>query len=148
MEAVMRIRRNVLAPGVLTIGAIGSLAAGVGVALLNQRMVVRAASRDRVYVTRRYVIRQSPESATVIGMRDCDCLVESPDRCKPGGWADLWLAVAGVAAALGVSALVGALTLSSTGPGTLDALWVLMAAGGAIFCLCMIGYLAQRRRCS
>jgi hypothetical protein len=106
---------------------------------------VSTESRDQVYVTRRYAISQSQESAVVIGMRYYDRLIERLDGCKPGGWADLWLAVAGAAAALGVSALVGALTLPSTLAGTVDVLWALLAAGAAIFCLCMIGYLTQRR---
>jgi len=81
----------------------------------------------------------------VIGMRDYNRLIERLDGCKPGGWADLWLAVAGAGAAMVVGALVGALTLPVTLSGTRDVLWVLTAAGAAIFFLCMVGYLTQRR---
>jgi hypothetical protein len=78
-------------------------------------------------------------------MRDYNRLIERLGGCKPGDWADLWLAFVGAAATLGVSALVGALTLPPTMSGTVDVLWALMAAGAAIFWLCMIGYLTQRR---
>jgi hypothetical protein len=101
--------------------------------------------QEPVYVTQRYAISQNQESAVVIGMRDYNRLIERLDGCKPGGWADLWLAVAGAGAALAASTLVGALTLPVTLSGTRDVLWVLTAAGAAIFCLCMVGYLTQRR---
>jgi hypothetical protein len=98
-----------------------------------------------VSVTRRYLIAQNQEWAVVIGIRDFNRILEQLDECIPTGWADLWLAAAGAAAALGVSALVGALTLPSTLPGTASMLWTLMAAGAAIFFLCMVGYVTQRR---
>lgn len=101
--------------------------------------------QEPVYVTQRYAISQNQEPAVVIGMRDYNRLIERLDGCKPGSWADLWLAVAGAGAALAVSALIGALTLPVDLSGTKDALWVLTAAGASIFCLCMIGYLTQRR---
>jgi uncharacterized protein DUF397 len=106
---------------------------------------VSAEPQDQVYFTRRYAVSQSEESAVVIGMRDYDRLIERLDACKPGSWADLWLAVAGAAAALSVSALVGALTLPPALSGTVDVLWALLAAGAAMTCLCMAGYLTQRR---
>jgi hypothetical protein len=106
---------------------------------------VRAESQDQVYFTRRYAVSQSQEPAVVIGMRDYNRLIERLDGCRRGDWTDLWLAVAGAAAGLGVSALVGALTLPPAMSGAVGVLWVLMAAGVAMFCLCMIFYLTQRR---
>jgi hypothetical protein len=106
---------------------------------------LRAASQDQVFFTRRYAISESQESAVVIGMRDYDRLIQRLDGCKPGGWADLWLTIAGAAAALGVGALVGGLTLPPTLSATVDVLWALVATGATIFCLCIVGYLTQRR---
>ena len=57
----------------------------------------------------------------------------------------MWLALAGTAAGLSVSALVAALTLQRALSGTADVLWVLMATGIIIFCLCVLGYVTQRR---
>jgi hypothetical protein len=101
--------------------------------------------QEPVYVTQRYAVSQSQEPAVVIGMRDYDRLIERLDSCKPGSWTDLWLAVAGAGAALATGALVGALTLPVTLPGTRDVLWVLAAAGAAIFGLSIVAYLTQRR---
>lgn len=111
----------------------------------NKKNVVNEESRKHVYVTRRYAVYQSQEPAVMIGMRDYDRLIERLDRCKPCGWADLWLSVAGAGAALGVGALVGALTLPRTTSGAAVGLWVIMAAGTVIFGLCVFFYLTQRR---
>jgi hypothetical protein len=43
-----------------------------------------------------------------------------------------------------MGALVGALTLPPTLSGTVDVLWAVMAAGTAIFVLCVMGYFTQR----
>jgi hypothetical protein len=111
----------------------------------NQQHAVQAESPNQVFVTRSYAISQSQESAVVIGMSDYNRLIERLDGCKPGSWADLWLTVAGAVAALGVSALVTALTLSPISAATLDVLWVLTATSGAMFCLCLMAYFTQRR---
>jgi len=100
--------------------------------------------RKPVYVTKRYAVPQNQEPAVAIGMADYNRLIERLDECKPRGWADLWLAVAGAGVALAVGALVGALTLPVSVSAVRDVLWVLTAAGVAIFCLCMTGYLTQR----
>ena len=101
--------------------------------------------QDQVYVTHRYAVSQNQEPAVVIGMRDYNRLVERLDGFEVRDWADLWLAVAGAAAALCVSTLVGALTLPTVPSGTTDILWTLTATGASIFTLCIIGYLTQRR---
>jgi hypothetical protein len=55
---------------------------------------------------------------------------------------DLWLALAGTGAALGVGALVAALTVPAALAGVM---WALTGAGAAVFALCLFGYLTQRR---
>jgi hypothetical protein len=100
---------------------------------------------EQAHVTRKYVVSQSQEPDVVIAMSDYGRLSERLDGCKPCGWADLWLAGAGVGAALAAAALVGAMTLPATLSGTRDVLWALTAAGAAIFGLCLAGYLTQRR---
>jgi hypothetical protein len=102
-------------------------------------------SQEPVYVTYRYAVSQGQEAAVVIGLRDYNRLIERLDGFRSRDWTDLWLAAAGAAAALGVSALIGALTLPPALPGPVDVLWALVSAGTAIFCLCMIGYFTQRR---
>lgn len=102
-------------------------------------------SQEPVYVTYRYAIPEGQEAAVVIGLRDYNRLIERLDGVRARDWADLWLATVGAAAALGVSALVGALTLPPALPGPTEVLWVLVSAGTVIFCLSMIGYLTQRR---
>jgi hypothetical protein len=101
--------------------------------------------QEPVCVTQQYVVSQGQEPGVVISMRDYDRLIERLEGCKPGGWADLWLAGFGAGAALAVSALVGALTLPVTLSGTRDVLWVLTAAGAVILVLCLVAYLTQRR---
>ena len=101
--------------------------------------------KDEVYVTHCYTVPQARESAVVIGVRDYNRLLERLDALKSQDWSELWLAVAGAGAALAVSALVGALTLSASLSGTINVLWALTAAGSAVFCLCVIGYLTQQR---
>jgi hypothetical protein len=101
--------------------------------------------QEPVYVTQRYAVSQTQESAVIISMRNYDHLIERLDSCKPGGWAELWLAIAGAGAALAAGALVGALTLPVILSGTRDVLWALTAAGAAILALCLVGYLTQRR---
>jgi len=56
MEAVMRIRRNILAPAILTIGTIGSLVAGPVLALTTA--AAPAGSAVAVSVTPYYMIHQ------------------------------------------------------------------------------------------
>lgn len=109
----------------------------------NSRHVAGAQAHDQVY-TRGYVLPRSRELAVVMGISDFNRLIARLDGCQPGDWADLWLALAGAAAGLGASALTGALTLPPSMPGTTDVLWVLTAAGSAIFCLCVTGYFTQR----
>jgi hypothetical protein len=101
--------------------------------------------RRPVRVTKRYEVAQSDQPGVVISVRDYDRLIERLDGCKPGGWADLWLAGVGAGIALATAALVGGLTLPVTLAGTRDVLWAVTAAGGVVFCLCLVGYLTQRR---
>jgi hypothetical protein len=56
MEAVMRIRRNILAPAILTIGTIGSLVAGPVLALTTA--AAPAGSAVAVSVTPQFMIHQ------------------------------------------------------------------------------------------
>jgi len=101
--------------------------------------------QEQACVTQRVVVSQGQEPGVVIAMRDYDRFIERLDGCKPGGWADLWLAGVGVGAALATAALVGVLTLPVTLSGARDVLWALIAAGAVILGLCLFGYLTQRR---
>jgi VIT1/CCC1 family predicted Fe2+/Mn2+ transporter len=100
--------------------------------------------QKRLRVAQRYAVSQTEEPAVVIGLRDYHRLIERLDGCKPGGWADLWLAVAGAAAGLTVSALVGVLSLLGVPSEAKGVLWALTAAGAIMFCVCVFGYLSQR----
>jgi hypothetical protein len=97
------------------------------------------------HVNLRYVISRGQEPAALISMREYERLIERIDGCKTGGWADLWLAGAGVGAALAVGAVIAALTVPPALSGTRAMLWALAAAGLAILGLCLAGYLSQRR---
>ena len=77
--------------------------------------------RDSAIFTQRYTVTQGEEQAVVIGVRDYNRLIERLDGCKPGGWADLWLAGVGAGVAVAIAALVGALTLPVAMSGTRDA---------------------------
>jgi hypothetical protein len=81
------------------------------------------------------------QQGVVLSVRDLDRFIERVRACKRGGWADLWLALAGAGAALGVGALV-ALTVPAALAGVM---WALTGAGAAVFALCLFGYLTQRR---
>lgn len=100
--------------------------------------------QEQAWVTYQYVVSQGQEPGVVLSVRDLDRLIERLDGCKPSGWADLWLALAGAGAALAAGALVGALTLPAALAGTRDVLWALTGAGVVIFALCLFGYLTQR----
>jgi hypothetical protein len=101
--------------------------------------------RESAIFTQRYTLTQSEEQAVVIGVRDYDRLIERLDGCKPGGWADLWLAGVGAGVAVVMGALVGALTLPASMSGTRDALWAVTGGGVVVLLLCLVGYLTQRR---
>lgn len=109
----------------------------------NHKHVASTEAPHQVY-TRGYVIPRSLELAIVIRVGDFNRIIDRLDGCQSGSWPDLWLAAAGAAAALGVSALIGALTLPSAMPGTVGILWALMAAGVTIFCLCVTSYITQQ----
>jgi peptidoglycan/LPS O-acetylase OafA/YrhL len=137
----MRIRHIVIVRLILAVVVIAAIMASP--ALVFAINAKRSAAA--LYVTRRYAIPQVRETAVVIGMRDRDRLIERLDGCKRDGWADFWLAVAGAGAAVGGGALLAALTPPPPMSAPVDVPWVLMGAGTAIFLLCMIGYLTQRR---
>lgn len=109
----------------------------------SHKHVASTEAPHQVY-TRGYAIPQNLELAIVIRVADFNRIIDRLDGCQSGSWSDLWLAAAGAAAALGVSALIGALTLPSAMPGTVGTLWALMAAGTTIFCLCVTSYITQR----
>jgi hypothetical protein len=96
-------------------------------------------------VTWQYVISERREPGVVISVREYERIIERPEGCKPGGWADLWLAGVGVGAALAVGALVGALTLPPNLPGTRDVMWGLVVTGVVVLSLCVFAYFTQRR---
>jgi hypothetical protein len=98
-----------------------------------------------LYVTQRYAVSRGQEPAVMISMHEYERIMERLDRCKRGGWADLWLAGVGVGGALAVGASVGALTLPVTSSGIRDVLWALTATGAVILVLCLAAYLTQRR---
>lgn len=100
---------------------------------------------DTAIVTQRYAVAQGEERAVVIAVRDYDRLIERLEGCKPGGWADLWLACVGGAVAVAIGALVGALTLPASMSGTRDALWAITGGGVVALLLCLLGYFTQRR---
>ena len=101
--------------------------------------------RDSAIFTQRYTVMQGEEQAVVIGVRDYNRLIERLDGCKPGGWADLWLAGVGAGVAVAIAALVGALTLPVAMSGTRDALWAVTGGGMVVWLLCLVGYFTQRR---
>jgi hypothetical protein len=96
-----------------------------------------------VSISRRLRIPQAEEEGVVISLKDYDRLIERLEACKPGGWADLWLAGAGAGGALLAAALVAALTLSTELSGISDAMWAVTAAGAVTLALCLVGYLAD-----
>jgi hypothetical protein len=109
------------------------------------RATVYVNRRGPVYVNRRYSVSQKEEPGVVISVRDYERLIERLEGCKPGGWADFWLAGVGAGVALAVGALMGALTLPVVASGTRDVLWALTAAGIIVFVLCLVAYFTQRR---
>jgi hypothetical protein len=94
--------------------------------------------------TQRYIVTPGEEQAVVIGIRDYNRLIERLNGCKPGGWADLWLAGAGAGVAVLIGALVGALTVPTALSGTRDALWVITGGGLIMLLLCLAGFFTQR----
>ena len=56
--------------------------------------------REPVRVTWQYFISERREPGVVISAREYERIIERLEGCKPGGWADLWLAGVGVGAAL------------------------------------------------
>jgi len=68
--------------------------------------------RESAIFTQRYVVTPGEEQAVIIGIRDYNRLIERLNGCKPGGWADLWLAGASAGVAVLISALVGALMVA------------------------------------
>lgn len=96
----------------------------------------------QAYVPCIYVLSQGQEPGVVLSVRDLDRFIERAHACRPSGWAELWLALAGAGAALAVGALVVALTAPAA---LADVMWALTGAGTAVFALCLLGYLTQRR---
>ncbi len=100
--------------------------------------------RGSVYVTQEYAVYRGQEPAVVVGLREWDRITERLDRCRRGGWGNLWLAGVGVGAALAAGAFVGALTLPITSSGIKDVLWAVTVIGVAVLVLCLAAYLTQR----
>jgi hypothetical protein len=101
--------------------------------------------RESAIFTQRYTVAQGEEQAVVIGVRDYNRLIERLNGCKPGGWADLWLAGAGAGVAVMMGALVGAVTLPIAMSGIRDVLWAVTGGGVVVLLLCLLGYFTQRR---
>lgn len=100
---------------------------------------------ELAYVNQGYSVRQSREPGVLISERQYRRYIERLDRCKPGGWSEVWLAIAGAAAGVAGASLIGALSLPPTVPSaTRDILWVLTGAGSVIFGLCLIAYVTRR----
>jgi hypothetical protein len=100
--------------------------------------------REGAIFTQRYIVPRGEERAVIISIRDYNRLIERLDGCKPGGWADLWLAGAGAGVAILIGALVGALTVPTALSGTRDALWAITGGGLIMLLLCLVGFFTQR----
>ena len=100
--------------------------------------------RESAIFTQRYVVTPGEEQAVIIGIRDYNRLIERLNGCKPGGWADLWLAGASAGVAVLISALVGALTVPTALSGTRDALWAITGGGLIMVLLCLVAFFTQR----
>jgi hypothetical protein len=100
-----------------------------------------------VWVNRAVSIAQSQESGVTITEREYKRYIERLDRCKPRGWSDLWLAVAGIGGGLSGAAVVTTIALPSNTPAAgKDILWMLTLLGAVMLVLCLIAYFSQRSR--
>jgi FtsH-binding integral membrane protein len=104
--------------------------------------VSRETGGEQAYTPYVYFLSQEQEQGVVLSVRDLDRFIERARACRPNGWADLWLALAGAGSALAVGTLVAALTVAAAVAGVM---WALTGAGAVVFALCLFGYLAQRR---
>ncbi len=97
---------------------------------------------EQPYTPYVYLLSQRQEPGVALSLRDLDRFIERARACKPSGWTDLWLTLAGAGATLAVGALVAALTIPAAAVGMM---WALTAAGAVVFTLCLFAYLTQRR---
>lgn len=102
---------------------------------------------DVVWVNRPVSIVQSQESGVTLTEREYKRYIERLDGCKPHGWSDLWLAVAGIGGGLSAAAVVALIALPSNTPAAgRDVLGMLALLGAVILVLCLIAYFSQRCR--
>lgn len=98
-----------------------------------------------VRVNRTVSIVQSQESGVTLTEREYKRYIEKLDDCKPHGWSDLWLAVAGIGGGLSGAAVVTAIALpSNASAAEKDILWMLTLLGAVMLALCLIAYFSQR----
>jgi hypothetical protein len=102
---------------------------------------------DVVWVNRAVGIVQSQESGVTLTEREYKRYIERLDGCKPHGWSDLWLAVAGIGGGLSAAAVVALIALPSNTPAAgKDVLGMLALLGAVMLGLCLIAYFSQRSR--
>lgn len=107
----------------------------------------QAAAPNTVTVQNATTVQESREPGVLIGARQYRRYLERLGGCTPSGWADLWLALAGLGGGLAITALVTRLTLPSTATATEKAVLLMMTILGVVcVVLCMIGYFTQRQQ--
>ena len=98
-----------------------------------------------VQVSNTLDVAESREPGVLIRKREYERLVERVGGCRPSGWGDLWLAVAGIGGGLAAAALVTVIALPASVPGgDEDILWMLVLLGCIVLALCLAAYCGQR----
>jgi hypothetical protein len=104
---------------------------------------------DLVWVNRAVSIMQSQESGVTLTEREYKRYIERLEGCKPHGWSDLWLAVAGIGGGLCAAAVVALIALPSNTPAAgKEVLGMLAVLGAVMLVLCLIAYFSQRSHLS
>lgn len=105
-----------------------------------------ASESSLVTVNQGMFVRERQEPGVLISERVYQHYIQRLAGCEPSGWADLWLALAGVGGGLAVAALVTYLTLpSSASAGEHDIMLMLVILGAVGLVLSVIGYFTQRQ---
>lgn len=128
---------------------LGAVKMGITAAALTSWYPMTASAPEQgsnvVWVNRAVSIAQSQESGVTTTEREYKRYIERLDRCKPHGWSDLWLAVAGIGGGLSGAAIVTTVALPSSTPAAgKDILWMLTFLGAVMLVLCLMAYFSQR----
>lgn len=105
------------------------------------------AAPNTVIVTNATTVQQNEEPGVLINTRQFNRYLQRLGGCAPSGWADLWLALAGVSCGLAVTAIVTRLTLPPTAPAAQKTVLLMLTILGVICTvLCLGGYFTQREQ--